>query len=301
METKPATGGAGTATPSEIKRISVRGVDFSYLEAGDGPLVLCLHGFPDHAPTWGPLLNDLAAAGFRGVAPWMRGYSPTGPGDLYHTQELALDAIALTEALMDDRGAYLIGSDWGAGALHAAVPHRPDLWKKCVTMAVPPFGATGTSLLESPVQWKRSWYIWFFNTPLADIAFPMADYGIVDQLWADWSPAYTPDPEFIRALKDTFAVDGGQAAMGYYRDSFHQRRPLSDEAAKLTGTDMPIPMLYFHGTNDGCLGIELVDESALKNTLRPSGDYVFVEGAGHFMHVEKPEIVNPKVIDFLRG
>ena len=285
----------------ETKRITVRGVDFAYLEAGEGPLVLCLHGFPDHAPTWEPLLGDLAAAGFRGVAPWMRGYSPTGTADAYHTQELALDAIALTEALGGDGDRYLIGSDWGAGAVHAAVPHRPDLWKKCVTMAVPPAPAMGTSFLESPAQWKRSWYIWFFGTPLADIAFPMADYGIVDQLWGDWSPAYTPNPTFIRALKDTYALDGGQAAMGYYRDSMHQRRPLSDEAAKLTGGTLEIPMLYFHGTNDGCLSIDLVDEAVLKDSLGPGGDYVFVEGAGHFMHLEKPDEVNPKIIEFLQA
>lgn len=285
----------------ETKRITVRDVDFAYLEAGEGPLVLCLHGFPDHAPTWEPLLGALADAGFHGVAPWMRGYSPTGTADLYHTQELALDAIALTEALSDDGDAFVVGSDWGAGAVHAAVPHRPDLWKKCVTMAVPPAPAVGTAVLESPAQWKRSWYIWFFATPIADIAFPMADYGIVDQLWRDWSPDFTPDPAFIRALKDTYTVDRGQAAMSYYRDSFHQRRPLSDEAAKLGGGAMPIPMLYFHGVNDGCLGIDLVDEGALKDSLGPGGDYVFVQGAGHFMHLEKPDEVNPKVVDFLRS
>jgi len=66
----------------ETKRITVRDVDFAYLEAGEGPLVLCLHGFPDHAPTWEPMLGALAEAGFRGVAPWMRGYSPTGTADL---------------------------------------------------------------------------------------------------------------------------------------------------------------------------------------------------------------------------
>jgi pimeloyl-ACP methyl ester carboxylesterase len=284
----------------ETKRITVRGVDFAYLEAGEGPLVLCLHGFPDHAPTWEPLLRDLAAAGFRGVAPWMRGYSPTGTAERYHTQELALDAIALTEALGSDGDAYLVGSDWGAGAVHLAVPHKPDLWKRCVTMAVPPGAATG-AFLSSPGQWKRSWYVWFFGTPLADIAFPQADYGIVDQLWADWSPDFTPETAFIRALKDIYAVDGGQAAMGYYRDSFHQRRPLSEEAATLTGGPMPIPMLYFHGTNDGCLGIDLVDESILTDSLGPGGDSVFVEGAGHFMHLEKPDEVNPKVIEFLKA
>ncbi len=287
----------------EPKRVTANGVDFAYLEKGDGPLVLCLHGFPDHAPTWEPLLDALAEAGFRGVAPWMRGYPPTGvPEDgKYHTQYLALDALALTDALAGDGEAYVVGSDWGAGAVHAAVPHKPERYRKCVTLAVPPPGAMGSAFLTSPEQWKRSWYVWFFGTPVADIAFPGGDFAIVDRLWADWSPGYTPDPKFIRTLKDCFAADNGQAAMGYYRDSFHARSAPEGEAAQLSPGAMPIPMLYFHGTDDGCLGIDLIDEGPLKGTLGPGGDYVFVEGAGHFMHLEKPDEVNARIIDFLKS
>ncbi|MEX2393744.1 MAG: alpha/beta hydrolase, partial [Actinomycetota bacterium] len=189
----------------------------------------------------------------------------------------------------------------GAGAVHLAVPNRPDVYKKCVTMAVPPQPAMGTSFLTSPAQWKRSWYIWFFGTPLADIAFSAADFGIIDQLWSDWSPGFDPGSEFMRGLKDVFAVDNGQAAMGYYRDSMHQRTTVDGEAATLQAGPLPIPMLYFHGTTDGCLSIDLVDEGALKDALGPGGDYVFVEGAGHFMHLEKPAEVNAKIIDFLRS
>ena len=284
----------------EPKRITANGVDFAYLEKGEGPLVLCLHGFPDHAPTFEPLLDALAEAGFRGVAPWMRGYAPSGTAEKYHSQYLALDALALTDALAGDGDAYLVGSDWGAGAVHLAVPHRPDRYRKCVTMAVPPQGAMA-GFLENPEQWKRSWYIWFFGTPLADIAFPAADFAIVDRLWADWSPGYTPEPQFIRALKDTYAVDNGQAAMAYYRHSFHARETAEGEAATLTGGAMPIPMLYFHGTDDGCLGFDLIDEGALKGALGPGGEYVFVEGAGHFMHLEKRDEVNAKIVDFLKS
>src|SRR5438046_2460301 len=60
-------------------RVEANGVEFHYLEAGRGPLVLCLHGFPDNAHTYGELLPALAQAGFRGVAPFMRGYAPTTP------------------------------------------------------------------------------------------------------------------------------------------------------------------------------------------------------------------------------
>jgi pimeloyl-ACP methyl ester carboxylesterase len=287
---------------NDPKRIMANGVDFAYLEKGKGPLVLCLHGFPDHAPTFVPLLDALAEAGFRGVAPWMRGYSPTGvPADgKYHTQYLGLDALALADALAGDGEAYIVGSDWGAGAVHAAVPHRPERFRKCVTMAVPPPGAMGASFLSNPDQWKRSWYVWFFGTPLADLAFPGGDFAIIDKLWADWSPGFDPGETFMRDLKAIFAIDGGQAAMGYYRDSFHARSAPEGEAAQMAGAGpMGIPMLYFHGTQDGCLGIELVDESALKDALGPGGDYVLVQGAGHFMHLEKPDEVNAKVIDFL--
>src|SRR5664279_6540788 len=72
---------------TEPQRVTANGVDFAYLEAGpsDGPLALCLHGFPDHAPTWEHLMPELAAAGYHVVAPWLRGYSPTGraPDDNY--------------------------------------------------------------------------------------------------------------------------------------------------------------------------------------------------------------------------
>ena len=101
-------------------------IEFAYLEDGpaDGPLALCLHGFPDHAPTWSALLGDLAAAGFHAVAPWMRGYAPTAvPADgLYQTGALSLDAIALADALGPaDQPAMLIGHDWGAMCAYGAV------------------------------------------------------------------------------------------------------------------------------------------------------------------------------------
>jgi len=77
-------------------RVDANGLSFATLSQGEGPLALCLHGFPDSAWTWRHLLPELAAAGYRGVAPFLRGYAPTSiPDDgLYQPGAIASDAIA---------------------------------------------------------------------------------------------------------------------------------------------------------------------------------------------------------------
>jgi pimeloyl-ACP methyl ester carboxylesterase len=132
--------------------VTARGVDFAYLECGSGPLALCLHGFPDSAWTFRHLLPDLAEAGYRAVAPWMRGYAPTGvPADgRYQSGALVADACALHEALGGDGDAVVIGHDWGAGAAAGAAAWEPDRWRRVVTMAVLPraFGVIGYTAYE---------------------------------------------------------------------------------------------------------------------------------------------------------
>src|SRR5690606_12860439 len=117
--------------------VQANGLEFGYLECGTGPLALCLHGFPDSAWTWRHLLPELAGAGFRAVAPVVRGYAPTEvPSDgRYQTAALALDAGALHEALGGSSDAVIIGHDWGAIATYIAANHEPDRWRKVVTMA----------------------------------------------------------------------------------------------------------------------------------------------------------------------
>src|SRR3954464_2707270 len=104
------------------RTVATPALEFGVLEAGTGPLALCLHGFPDSAHTWRHLLPALADAGFHAVAPFMRGYAPTAvPGDgAYQTGALATDANALHEALGGDADAVLIGHDWGAAAAYGA-------------------------------------------------------------------------------------------------------------------------------------------------------------------------------------
>ena len=140
------------SAPMKQRTINANGLDFACLVDGpdDGPLALCLHGFPDTAHTWRYLLPELAAAGFHAVAPFLRGYAPTSiPADgRYQIGALVQDITALHEALGGGPDAVIVGHDWGALATYGAVAHQPDRWHRAVTAAVPPTASIGMSLLH---------------------------------------------------------------------------------------------------------------------------------------------------------
>lgn len=284
------------------KQIEAGGLSFTYLAAGpeDGPLALCLHGFPDTARTYRYLLPELAAAGFRAVAPFSRGYAPTAvPADgRYQTGALARDANALHEALGGDERAVLIGHDWGAQATYGAAGSAPERWRKVVAMAVPVGPALAGSFFTYD-QIKRSFYMYFFQNPLADVLVAADDFAFVARLWADWSPGYDPaeDLAFVRASLGT--PENLAAALGYYRalfDSSRQSPDLSVEQQAVSGVP-PQPTLYLHGAEDGCMAADV--SGTVRSVLVPGSDVVVVDGAGHFLHLERPEVVNPRIVEFL--
>jgi pimeloyl-ACP methyl ester carboxylesterase len=141
------------------RAVRANGLEFGLLEAGAGPLALCLHGFPDSAYTWRHLLPALAEAGFHAVAPFMRGYAPTAiPDDgRFGIGALVADAVALHQALDGDGDAVLIGHDWGAEAAYGAAAFAPDRWRRVVTLAVPP-RALDPVLFGDYQQLKRFFY-----------------------------------------------------------------------------------------------------------------------------------------------
>jgi pimeloyl-ACP methyl ester carboxylesterase len=277
-------------------RVQANGVDFAYLADGprDGALALLLHGFPDTAWTWRHLLPALAGQGYRAVAPFMRGYAPTAvPADgRYQTGALVADACALWQALGGRDDAVLIGHDWGAAAAYGAAVHGgPSMWSRVVTMAVPPAGTLGAGFLNYD-QLKRSFYMFFFQTPLADVAVAMNDLDFIARLWQDWSPGY-PYEDDVAHVRDALGDPAHlAAALGYYRALFDPSRhdpALAAEQAAAGGQPTQ-PLLYLHGDTDGCMGVDLA---------RLYEGTTVVEGAGHFLQLEKPDAVNELVVKFL--
>ena len=290
----------------EQRRVTANGVDFAYLSAGpdDGPLALCLHGFPDHAPSFTPLLDALAASGHHAVAPWMRGYHPTGlaPDGRYQSATLALDALALVEALSPDGTAALVGHDWGAMAACGAAILHPERVRSLVAMALPHPAVVGATLTGDWEQRKRSWYMWFFQLDvLPELVVPAADHEFVERLWREWSPGHTPDAHAMATLKETLAAPGAlEAALGYYRqtlDFSRQADELSAQQTEVQGGMIGVPALFLMGADDGCFAPD--HERASLQHCTAEARVEIVDGTGHFLHVEAPERVSAMVLDWL--
>ena len=275
---------------------------FRGVEAGpsDGPIALLLHGVPDTHHTWRHLLDPLADAGYRAVAPAMRGYAPSDlPADgRYQTAALSLDAIALTEALGGGEDAVLIGHDWGAIASYGAAAHSPSTWRRRVTMAVPPTSSVAQSFLTYD-QLRRSWYMFFFQNALSDIVVAMDDLAFIGRLWEDWSPGYAAGEDLDHVRAALAEPDRLAAALGYYRAMFDPtlHDPALSDAQDALGLPTPIPTLYLHGEHDGCFGLDAIGDPL---SAMPGGSRLAViEGAGHFLQLEQPAAVATQVLDFL--
>ncbi len=288
--------------------VRANGLQFGILEAGSGPLALCLHGFPDSADTWRHLLPALAGAGFHAVAPFMRGYAPTAvPADgAYHLGALVADAVALHEVLGGDRNAVLIGHDWGAEAAYGTAAFAPDRWRRLVTLAVPP-AALDEVLFNDYEQLKRFFYLFMFRDPagLAETVVANEDMAFLDELWRDWSPGFQPGEHLAQVKQSLRQPANLAAALGYYRAAggagpVAQAAGAADRFAaeqQAVGRQAPQPTLYLHGARDGCIGVDLARDG--ERFLAPSSRMIVIDDAGHFLHLEDPAQVNDHILSWV--
>ncbi len=278
------------------------GLEFAFYEAGpnSGPLALLIHGFPDTPWTWRHLMPALAEAGYHAVAPFQRGYAPTGlPADeRFQVGQLGLDANALHEALGGSDDAVIIGHDWGASATYAAIGLAPERWRCAVTASVPPLACMATAMLGYE-QLRRSWYFFFFQLELAEVVVPLDDHRFLDELWATWSPGYDASEDLARVKAALGTPERLRAALSYYRalfDPAYQHEDLAEAQAAAASTST-VPTLYLHGRNDGCVGLEVVDDAL--TFLAPDSAVQIIDGAGHFLQLEQPKAVGEAVLNWI--
>jgi pimeloyl-ACP methyl ester carboxylesterase len=273
----------------------------------DAPIALCLHGFPDTAHGWRKVAPLLVDAGYRVVAPFMRGYAPSSiPSDgEYHMGAVMDDALHVLDAVGPTGRDVIVGHDWGSYAATglAAMPDSPFV--KAVLMALPPtyafrpqrgMRAARTLPALMPGQALRSWYIGYFQLPL----LPEQSAGwILPLLWRRWSPGYdaADDLEAVRAAIG--APENWRAALSVYRAVFRPTVRPEYAATLHRFADRPpkLPTLYLHGDQDGCMTVKLADR--VRGVLPADSDVVVVERAGHFLQLERPEIVARHIVDFV--
>lgn len=289
---------------ARLLSLATDGLAFSAWEMGEGPLVLCLHGFPDTAGTWRLLLPDLASAGFRAVAVTSRGYEPASQpadGD-YSLAALSADILGWMDALGSGQ-AHLVGHDWGASLAFAAAARAPERVLSVTALAVPHPAGFAARVLQDFDQMARSWYVYAFQAlEAADEIVKARDFALIEHLWRVWSPDWEPDPQDLHRVRQAFSAPGVTlAALAYYRTAFDIAHPRTAESSTLVGAPIRSPVLGLAGDRDGCVAAE-VFAASMPEALFPGG--VTVErwaDAGHFLHLEKPARLSVRLIDWLRS
>jgi len=281
----------------ETMKIDLGDVELACTTYGDGPLVLCAHGFPDDARSFRAQIEPLVARGFRVVCPTMRGYAPSSiaRSGRYDAESLGRDLCALADRLSPGSPVRLVGHDWGAVAAYAATALAPARFSHVVTMAVP-HPRVALPSLARPAQMRRSWYIGLFQIRgVAERRLAEHDLALVDRLWRDWSPGYVASKDELDSIKAGIAPRIPHV-IGYYRALLSPSAILG-ESRRLLLAKTTVPALYMHGEDDGCMGVELV-QGTEKHFL--AGVRVHrVPRAGHFLHLERPDVVNPILCEFL--
>ncbi|MFT4595773.1 MAG: pimeloyl-ACP methyl ester carboxylesterase [Paracrocinitomix sp.] len=287
--------------------LAASGLEFTAIESGEAnnSVVLCLHGFPDSPHTFRHQIDPLAAAGYRVIVPTLRGYEPSSQpddGDL-SLVALADDVVGWLDDLGIDR-AHLVGHDWGAVITYVAAARHPDRILTATAMAVPPLARIPAAVRRVPRQLLRSWYISFFQLRgLSERALRVQDWWLLRRLWQNWSPAHSMTDSEWRQLRSQFEEPGVlTATLAYYRQNATAPILLgirSTPAMKLT--EIAVPMLIINGTDDGCMDRRLFD-AAIRPEDHPAGvRHVEIDDAGHFVHLERPELINELLLEHLRS
>jgi pimeloyl-ACP methyl ester carboxylesterase len=271
------------------------GIRLHCVEAGEGPPVVLLHGFPEFWYGWRHQIPALAQAGLRVVAPDMRGYNlsdkPAG-WRAYDIELLVRDIADLIGDLGEER-AYVVGHDWGAAVAYALAMRHPELVRRLVILNVP-HPARMLEGLRTLRQLRKSWYMFMFQLPiLPERALARDGFSRAKRTLRDGSAPASFSDEDLERYADAWSQPGSLTAMiNYYRAVFRQ----SPRAHRARLRPIEAPTLVIWGQRDQHLGAELAQPSP---TLVPNVRMEWLPDAGHFVQHDAAERVNELLVAFL--
>ncbi|GAA2150188.1 alpha/beta fold hydrolase [Actinomadura napierensis] len=287
--------------PWTHRAVSAGGTRFHVAEAGEGPLVLLLHGFPEFWWAWHHQLVSLAGAGYRAVAVDLRGYGGSDkPPRGYDLITLAGDAAGLVRAL-GEANAVVCGHDWGGLLAWTMAVYHPKIVQRLAVVGAPHPLRLRRSVLGDPRgQGWAARHTFGFQVPMwPERRLVRDDAELAGRLLHDWSGPDWPDERTERFVRKAVQIPGtAHCALEYHRWLIRsQARPDGIRYAHRMRAPIQAPTLQLHGALDTCI---------LPASARGSGRYVaapyrwkLIEGAGHFPHEERPRAFDAQLLGWL--
>jgi pimeloyl-ACP methyl ester carboxylesterase len=272
-------------------------VRLHYVEAGDGPLVVLLHGFPEFWFGWRFQIPALAEAGFRVVAPDMRGYNlssrPSGVR-AYDMDLLAGDVRDLIRERGSER-ALLAGHDWGGAVAWATAINHPDVIERLAVLNCP-HPRRFLHAVRRPPQLFKSWYMFFFQLPgVPERVARAGNWRFLRFVFGDARPGAFEAPDIERYIEAWSRPDAITTMINYYRGIFRQ----TPRRAERRLQPIAAPTLVIWGERDRALGADLAEPDAhdVPNLER----VVPLPNASHWVQHDEPEEVSRLLIEFFRA
>jgi len=275
-----------------------------YVEKGEGPLVVLLHGFPEMWWSWRYQIPALVHAGFRVVVPDLRGYNDTDAKGPYDIDTLRDDVVALLDHLRAP-SAFIVAHDWGGGVAWHLASTRGERCAKLVVMNCPHPVVFMKTLMGTwnEIKWsqlKRSWYMFFFQLPVLPERMMTngGGQGVVRALRGMAVDKTNFGDQELKPFIDAVLKPGRATGMiNWYRAMF--RRGLREGRAGLKRYGViTMPTLLIWAMQDEALGYDDVVPGVERYV--PGIEIFQVPGCGHFVQQERPDIVNPKLVAFLK-
>ena len=293
---------------AEHKFCTVNDAEYCYLEAGQGPMLLLIHGYPDNAYSWEHQIRYFSQQGYSVIVPFTRGYLPTKTkvGSYFDRGTLANDMAELIRVLNDGEHAYLVGQDWGAAIGYGVLGAFPESVKRAVLLAVPHPVEIMRTLKSSPKHVVRSFHWFLFQLPgLPELLINIGQGKFLKWLWRVWSHASGNQKTFKDQAHVDHIVDGMmhgtsvQDTLAYYRAALQSkyRDPQLSQVWERLNQPISVPTRVLCGKQD--MRREMLSRQTDLFTPDAKFNWQLVDKAGHFLHREQPDIVNAGIADWL--